>query len=260
YRNIVFPRGKYTLYFGARPQRFEGEAIEVPSALSVVIARVEVRDENDPDDVAAAKELFAGLRINGAQPNEFPQVDLLSVFSPDVVAEAQRRMDEVFATVPFSRTVVGPGREPGRDVPYLYHAAGTKGGWGGPDPTHSAFEAIYFDAAGNEMRGGNGTYSVTTTAPPVDAFWSVTVYDTERGGFLHPNAADRYHFNDTTAVRNANGTVTFVFKRACEGSDLNCLEVPGGRFDIVARYYLPREEIVSGAWAFPRITLAAPDR
>ncbi|HEY7671622.1 MAG TPA: DUF1254 domain-containing protein, partial [Gammaproteobacteria bacterium] len=30
YRNIVFPRGKYTLYFGARPQRFEGEAIEVP--------------------------------------------------------------------------------------------------------------------------------------------------------------------------------------------------------------------------------------
>jgi hypothetical protein len=145
-------------------------------------------------------------------------------------------------------------------VPYLYHAAGTKGGWGGPDPTHSAFEAIYFDAAGNEMRGGNGTYSVTTTAPPVDAFWSVTVYDTERGGFLHPNAADRYHFNDTTAVRNANGTVTFVFKRACEGSDLNCLEVPGGRFDIVARYYLPREEIVSGAWAFPRITLAAPDR
>jgi hypothetical protein len=157
--------------------------------------------------------------------------------------------------VPFSRIVVGPGREPGRDVPYLYHAAGTKGGWGGPDPAHSAFEAMLFDQDGNEMKGSNGTYAVTTAAPPVDAFWSVTVYDTERGGFLHPNAADRYHFNDTTAARNADGTVTFTFKQACGAFDTNCLEVPAGRFDVVARYYLPHEEIISGAWRFPKIEL-----
>jgi hypothetical protein len=256
YRNIVFPRGKYTLYFGARPESFEGEAIEAPSALSVVIARVEVRDKNNADDVAAAKRLFAGFRISGAQPSQFPQVDLPSTYPADVVAEAERRMDEVFATVPFTRTVVGPGREPGRDVPYLYHAAGTKGGWGGPDPAHSAYEALLLDRDGNEMKGSNGTYAVTTEAPPVDAFWSVTVYDTERGGFLHPNEADRYHFNDTTALRNADGTVTFTFKQACRAADSNCLEVPPGRFDVVARYYLPRNEIISGAWTFPKIELA----
>jgi hypothetical protein len=256
YRNVVFPTGKYTLYFGARPERFEGEAIAVPSALSVVIARVEVRDRNDANDVAAAKELFAGLTIRGPQPREFPKLDLLSAYPADVVAEANRRMDEVFATVSFGRLVVGPGREPGRDVPYLYHAAGTKGGWGGPDPAHSAYEAIFFDREGNEMRGSNGAYAVTTEPPPVDAFWSVTVYDTERGGFLHRNSADRYHFNGTTAVRNADGTVTFTFKRACEPADTNCLEVPAGRFDIVARYFLPREEVISGAWKFPKIELA----
>jgi hypothetical protein len=105
------------------------------------------------------------------------------------------------------------------------------------------------------MRGSNGTYAVTTEAPPVDAFWSVTVYDTERGGFLHPNEANRYHFNDTTALKNADGTVTFTFKRACRVSDTNCLEVPAGRFDVVARYYLPHNEIISGAWRFPQIEL-----
>jgi hypothetical protein len=255
YRNIVFPRGKYTLYFGARPDRFEGEAIEVPSALSVVIARVEVRDKNDADDVAAAQSLFAGLRISGAQPSEFPRLDVPSEYPADVVAEAHRRMDEIFATVPFTRTVVGPGREPGRDVPVLYHAAGTKGGWGGPAPEHSAYEALLLDRDGNEMKGSNGTYGVTTEVPPVEAFWSVTVYDTERGGFLHANEADRYHFNDTTAVRNADGTVTLIFKRTCGTADSNCLEVPLGRFDVVARYYLPREEIISGVWRFPQIEL-----
>jgi hypothetical protein len=226
----------------------------------VVIARVEVRDKNDASDVAAAQALFAGLRISGPEPREFPKLDLLSAYPVEVVVEAGRRMDEVFATVPFSLTVVGPGREPGRDVPYLYHAAGTKGGWGGPDPAHSAYEAILLDGAGDEMRGQNGTYSVTTNPPPVAGFWSVTVYDTERGGFLHPNAAHRYHFNDTTAARNADGTVTFTFKQTCGAADTNCLDVPPGRFDVVARYYLPREEIISGAWRFPKVALTVIER
>jgi hypothetical protein len=93
---------------------------------------------------------------------------------------------------------------------------------------------------------------VTTEEPPVDAFWSITVYDTERGSFLHPNDDDKYHVNDTSAIRNADGTVTFTFKQACEAEDLNCLEVPPGRFDLVTRYYLPHQEIISGAWTFPR--------
>jgi hypothetical protein len=78
-----------------------------------------------------------------------------------------------------------------------------------------------------------------------------------RTGRKHPNKDDRYHFNGTTAVKNADGAVTFRFKRACAASDTNCLEVPAGRFDVVARYYLPRKEIVSGAWRFPKIELVA---
>ena len=93
--------------------------------------------------------------------------------------------------------------------------------------------------------------------PPADAFWSITVYDTERGGFLHPNDDDRYHINNTAAIRNDDGTVTFTFKQDCESSDLNCLEVPAGRFDVTSRYYLPHEEIIIGEWTLPKIELQA---
>ena len=253
FRNIVHPAGKYTLYFGKRPAVFEGEAIEVPSPFAIVVARVEVRDKGDPADVAAARAVYLGMKIAGVPPAEFPRLDLLSEFSADVVAEAKRRMDEVFETVRFTETVVGPGKEPGREVSVLYHAAGTKGGWGAPDPAHSAYEAVFRDANGSELRGRDGPYAVTTEAPPVDAFWSVTVYDTERGGRLHPNSANRYHVNDTTAARNADETVTFTFALACAPEADNCLEVPPGRFDVTIRYFLPREPIILGAWRFPAI-------
>lgn len=255
YRNIIYPDGVYTLYFGEKPKVIQGEAIEVPSSLSVVLLRVEVKDKTDVEDITEAKSVFKGMTLTGTKPAEHPQLDLLSGYSQEVATEANRRMDEAIGSVAFAETIVGPGQEPGKDVPFVNHSAGTKDGWGGPDPAHSSYEVIFVDENGEEFRGSKGTYMVTTEEPPVDAFWSITVYDTDRGGFLHPNRNDRYHVNDTVAVRNEDGTVTFTFKQSCDESDLNCLEVPAGQFDLVTRYYLPREEIRSGDWVFPGIQL-----
>ena len=257
FRNVLYPRGEYTLYFGERPAGIRGEAIEVPSRLAVVIVRVEVKNEYDPEDVAAASAVLKGMTISGGRLSAFPpRREPLAAFAPEVAAAAERRMADTFATVPFTQLVVGPGQEPGLDISYLYHAAGTRGGFGGPDPRHSAYEAIFVDAQGRELRGTNGEYTVTTATPPVDAFWSVTVYDTDRGGFLHPNGNDRYHVNAHSARRNVDGTITLTFSRACEAAAANCLDVPAGRFDVVTRYYLPHPEIVSGEWTFPPIELA----
>ncbi len=103
--------------------------------------------------------------------------------------------------------------------------------------------------------GEKGTYNLTTEEPQVDAFWSVTVYDTERGGYLHPNDEDKYHINNTNAVKNEEDTVTFTFKQECEGADLNCLEVPAGQFDLTLRYYLPSDDIIAGKWTISRAEL-----
>ena len=54
YRNIIYPTGEYTLYYGEKPERIAGEAIKAPSNQSVIIVRVEVRDKDDPEDVTGA--------------------------------------------------------------------------------------------------------------------------------------------------------------------------------------------------------------
>ena len=82
------------------------------------------------------------------------------------------------------------------------------------------------------------------------------MYDTDRGGFLHPNKHDRYHINNTLAVANDDDSYTFLFKQDCTETDSNCLEVPAGRFDIAARYYLPSEQIQRGEWVLPPLELA----
>ena len=45
YRNIIGPDGSYTLYHGEKPETITGEAIEVPSLLSAVVTRIEVKDQ-----------------------------------------------------------------------------------------------------------------------------------------------------------------------------------------------------------------------
>jgi hypothetical protein len=251
YRNIINPSGSYTLYHGEKPETIKGEAVGVPSLLSAVVTRIEVKDPKNAADLAGAQAVFDGITIEGPTVRKMPKVDLLSGFDEQVVREAHKRMDETKVSVPYSKTIVAPGQEPGKDVPYLYHAYGTKEGWGGPATSHSAYESMFTDESGETLEGSKGEYVLVTEAPPVKSFWSITVYDSTTGR-LHPNDANRYHINNTTAVKNKDGTYTFRFKVKCEEGDVNCLEVPSGPFDVAARYYLPEPEIMNGEWTIPR--------
>ncbi|WP_136806763.1 DUF1214 domain-containing protein [Desulfosediminicola flagellatus] len=254
YRNIIRPAGAYTLYHGEEPANITGEAVKVPSLLSAVITRIEVKDKNDPADLNDALSVYDGMTIEGPTIGQFPVVDVLSDFDERVAPEAEKRMQEAKKTVPYSEMIAGPGQEPGKDVSYLNFATGTKEGWGGPATSHSAYESWYNDEAGETLDGSKGEYALTTEVPKVKAFWSVTVYDSATGRF-HPNGEDRYHINNTTAVKNEDGTYTFRFKVKCEDGDVNCLEVPAGPFDVAIRYYLPGPEIMSGEWTMPRPVL-----
>ena len=254
YRNIIGPDGSYTLYHGEKPENVTGEAVEVPSLLSTVITRIEVKDKKDAADMAGARAVFEGITIEGPTISKMPEVDVLSGIDEPVEQEANKRMEETKKNVPYREMIVAPGQEPGKDVPYLYHATGTKQGFGGPATSHSSYESMYNDESGETLEGSKGEYVLVTEAPPVKAFWSITVYDSTTGR-LHPNDDDRYHINNTTAVKNEDGTFTFRFKVKCEEGDQNCLEVPAGPFDVAARYYLPEPEIMSGEWTMPRPVL-----
>ena len=255
YANIIQPDGEYTFYYGEKPENIVGKAVEAASELSIIIVRIEVKDKDDAQDVAAATKVYKSLTSSGEQPAEYQVVDVLSQFSEEVAAEAEARITEKFMSSEMPDIVLSFGEEVGKDISYLAHAAAAKGLWGGPDLNHSMYDTLFNDVNGEQLDSQKGTYAVTTEVPNVNGFWSVTAYDTDRGGFFHPNKDDRYHFNEATAVVNSDGTYTFTFKQECQTTDINCLEVPKGHFDIIARYYLPSKEIINREWIFPNLEL-----
>ena len=82
---------------------------------------------------------------------------------------------------------------------------------------------------------------------PVDAFWSVTVYNAE--GYLEANDRNIYSYNGVTAEANPDGSFTLHFG-GCDDGRVNCIPITPG-WNYATRMYAPREEILSGEWTFP---------
>jgi hypothetical protein len=92
--------------------------------------------------------------------------------------------------------------------------------------------------------------------PPVDAFWSITLYDAER--FLYANPVNRYVINSrglAALVRDADGGVTIHVRHEAPAPARlpNWLPCPAGPFGLTFRTYLPRAEIRSGEWTAPPV-------
>jgi hypothetical protein len=63
---------------------------------------------------------------------------------------------------------------------------------------------------------GNTFYRLTVKDIPVDAFWSVTVYNSE--GYLYPNPYNAYALNSLTAKKDPDGAINIQFG-GCDGKD-----------------------------------------
>jgi len=97
---------------------------------------------------------------------------------------------------------------------------------------------------------GTRPHALTVKDVPVDGFWSVTVYDDK--GFMRENDQHAYSFNNVTAARNADGSVTINFGGGPDAT--NNLPIVAG-WNYIVRMYRPRAEISDGSWSFPK---AAP--
>ena len=92
--------------------------------------------------------------------------------------------------------------------------------------------------------------------PPVDAFWSVTAYDS--AGRLVPNAERRYSVSSSRPdelVRRPDGSIDIVFSPRDPGDPgANWLKVPAlGRFNAYLRMYVPGPAVLDGTWTAPPI-------
>jgi len=98
-----------------------------------------------------------------------------------------------------------------------------------------------------------------TGFPPVDAFWSITLYDGQK--HLYANAIDRYVINtrgSASLVRDPDGGVTVHVQHDAPtaGQDANWLPCPAGPFGLTFRTYLPRGPIRDGSWTAPPVRTA----
>ena len=123
-------------------------------------------------------------------------------------------------------------------------------------------EAIYLGGLLDQtlcpLNGRNSyqIYFAPGQEPPIDAFWSVTVYD--RDGGLVANPINRYSVSSSRPdelVRRPDGSVVIVLSRDDPGdTTVNWLPVPRGSFSAYMRLYLPREPALDGRWQPPPIT------
>ncbi|MNY64677.1 hypothetical protein D3C86_2018220 [compost metagenome] len=90
-------------------------------------------------------------------------------------------------------------------------------------------------------------YKLDVKDVPVDAFWSVSVYNA--AGYFEKNKYDAYTVNDITAKKGDDGTVAIQFG-GCDGKIANCLPTTKG-WNYAVRLYRPRQEILDGKWQFP---------
>lgn len=118
-------------------------------------------------------------------------------------------------------------------------------------------EGRYFNrsksAEGDLMDASRADYQLTFPAgklPPVDAFWSITMYGLDAN--LVANPIDRYSISDRTAgLRYADdGSLTLYLQhQAPKGKQSNWLPAPDGNFYVSIRTYRPKEQITNGSWA-----------
>jgi len=122
----------------------------------------------------------------------------------------------------------------------------------------STYDVAFVDGAGAPLDGGNRYVIKFAPQPPVNAFWSLTMYSAETQIFV-PNAINRYSVGDRTkgTVYNEDGSLE-VFLQADEPTDprerANWLPAPKGRFYLLIRHYSPKAAILTGDWLPPPIT------
>jgi hypothetical protein len=150
---------------------------------------------------------------------------------------------------------------------WLLRAAAARAGIYGNDADEAMYPMTRWLASGEVLDGGKHGYTLTFKAgqyPPVNAFWSVTMYD-GKTQLLIKNPINRYLINSPmlpSMKKNKDGSLTIYIQKKSpgKGKEANWLPAPDGPIYLVMRLYWPRTTPPSilpageGTWQPPAIT------
>jgi hypothetical protein len=152
---------------------------------------------------------------------------------------------------------------------WLKRAEAAKAGIYGNDAVEAMYPLAIALPDGGPLDGSKHNYTLTFPDgqfPPVNAFWSVTMYD-GKTQFLIKNPINRYLINSPmlpNMKKNADGSLTLYIQKDSPGKDKesNWLPAPNDLIYLVMRLYWPKTEPPSilppgeGTWKPPGIVKA----
>ncbi|MEZ0170681.1 DUF1254 domain-containing protein [Microvirga sp. TS319] len=142
---------------------------------------------------------------------------------------------------------------------YLKRATVTAVGLGANLPQDAVYPTTGVDSAGRKL-SGTGKYVIhfdKGQLPPVDGFWSLTMYDGNY--FFVANPLNRYTLSQRDRLTtNPDGSVDLYLQNESPGAakEANWLPAPAGDMNLMLRLYWPKESspsILNGTWKPPKV-------
>jgi hypothetical protein len=140
---------------------------------------------------------------------------------------------------------------------YLKRAIVAQLGLGANLPEDAIYPLNLADETGKPLDGAS-KYTIhfdKGAAPPVNAFWSVTLYDSD--GFQVANSLNRFAVSSWMPFKhNPDGSLDLYFQNESPGTDkeANWLPAPKGPFNLTMRLYAPKSDALTGKWNPPPVT------
>jgi hypothetical protein len=143
---------------------------------------------------------------------------------------------------------------------YLKRAIVTQIGLGANLPEDAIYPLNLADETGKPLNGASAylLHFDKGATPPVSAFWSVTLYDSE--GYQIPNSLNRFAVSSWMPFHyNTDGSLDIYIQNANPGGgkEANWLPAPKGPFNLTMRLYAPKSDALTGKWNPPPVVKEA---
>ncbi len=214
---------------------------------------------------------LARIGIGAGKTFDFKELSLVHKLEIGLgMKEGEKKIDEKVASVGKDinawRVSSAFGNRDFYHGDWLLRAAAAKAGIYGNDAVEAMYPMTRNDSTGKELDGSKHSYTLTFAPgqmPPVNAFWSVTMYD-GKTQLLIENPINRYLVNSPMLPglkKNKDGSLTLYIQKDAPSADkiANWLPAPNGPIYLVMRLYWPKTQPPSilppgeGSWAPPPV-------
>lgn len=276
--NVIAIQQDYKLSTLSQFQSGDYPEIDLPdySALSGDVGPAEFVEQMSPEDYYS--RLIQIMRDNAPPEQDSDMLDDLAElgvnheFQFDFQSLSDNRKSALESSSDYARTVLDMALSlnnrngswgPPASIPlgdygtsYTIRAAVAEIGLGANLNVDARYVNTSVDSSGEELEGSN-SYTIHFDAdeiPPVNAFWSMTLYGSD--GYLVDNPSNKYTVGSNTDLYyNADGSLDIFVQPTPPMTVANWLPTPTtGAFELTMRMYWPEEPVLTGEWEAPPVT------